>query len=487
MRKAGILLHPTSLPGPCGIGDIGPQARAFAAWLESAGQQVWQFLPLHPVDNGGSPYNSPSAFAREPLLISLEDLVTDGWLSQSELPTSTGNPNRISFPEVRARKLPLIHLAATRAMQAPELARWANANPWARPWATFAALTEEAGPDWRAWPEALRDGDVRAVEAQADPATVARHLAVQWFFAQQWARLRAEANGRGIELWGDMPIFVSGGAADAWAHRALFRLNAAGYPESVTGVPPDVFSPEGQLWGHPHYANEAHAAEGFAWWGRRIEGELELADRVRVDHFRGFEAVWEIPATAQRATEGRWVPGLGAPLLQALRTHLGGKLPLIAEDLGIITPEVEALRDDFELPGMAILQFAFGPPFDPKQPYLLHNHRKNLVVYPGTHDNNTTAGWYAGASEVERHWARRYLGVDGGDMAWSLLRASYGSVADYAVLTMQDALRLGGDARMNLPGVADGNWSWRVSREALNEGVAAYLREEAWLSGRLLG
>ncbi|MBN2798833.1 MAG: 4-alpha-glucanotransferase [Deltaproteobacteria bacterium] len=485
MRKAGILLHPSSLPGPCGIGDIGPSARSFVGWLEEAGQQIWQFLPLNPVDGGGSPYNSPSAFAREPLLLSTEDLVVDGWLRQGEVPGFRGNPHRIHFPSLRQAKQRVLDLAADRVAAQVDLDRWAALRPWAGPWGLFAALRGSVGPDWRAWPTALRDGDPRALEEAREQhrGLIHRHLALQWLFELQWGRLRAEARRRGVELWGDMPIFVSGGSCDAWAHKELFRLDGRGYPEVVTGVPPDAFSPEGQLWGHPHYRDEAHAASGYRWWGDRVEGVLALCDQVRVDHFRGFAGVWEIPAHAQRATEGHWIGGMGAPLLEALRDRVGS-LPLIAEDLGIITPEVEALRDDFGLPGMAILQFAFGPPFTPEHAYLPHNHRENLVVYPGTHDNNTTVGWFAWAGEEERHWVRRYLGTDGGAIAWNMLRAAYLSPARYAILTLQDALRLGPDARMNLPGVADGNWSWRVSREALNGDVAGGLREEAWIAAR---
>jgi 4-alpha-glucanotransferase len=308
------------------------------------------------------------------------------------------------------------------------------------------------------------------------------HVALQWLFHGQWQRLRTEATARGIALWGDQPIFVGGESCDVWANRELFRLDASGLPTVVTGVPPDAFTEDGQLWGTPHYANEVHHQTGFAWWCQRMGTAFECFDAVRLDHFRGVESVWEIPAGAS-AKEGRWVPGLGAPLLRALSQHLDG-LPLIAEDLGIITPEVRQLRDAFELPGMAILQFAFGDPNRGDHEYLPHQHRRHVVVYPGTHDNDTAAGWYQSADEATRHHVRRYLSVDGRDMAWDLIRCAYHSVGNVAIVAMQDILSLGTHARMNVPGVADGNWAWRVAPTSLHLDLARQVAEEVHLSGR---
>ncbi len=489
MRRAGILLHPTSLPGPYGMGDIGPSARQFLEWLDAAGQHVWQLLPLVPVGGTGSPYSSPSAFARNPLLLSLDDLAKDGWLSHAERPWATGDRYRVDYDDVIRRKQPALTLAADRVRGAVDLGAWAAERAWVADWALNRAIAVEHGADWRHWPEPLRDRHPEALAEARDRHHAAhdRTIALQWLFAQQWARLRAEAQRRGVALWGDIPIFVSGDSCDVWAHRDLFRLDGLGFPEAVSGVPPDAFSALGQLWGHPLFAVPAHRATGHAWWVARIASLLELVDAVRIDHFRGLDQVWEVPAGAADAREGQWVDSFGPPLLDALAEALGD-VPLIAEDLGIITPEVHALRDRYELPGMAILQFAFaGLDDDPAaaNPYLPHNHRRDLVVYTGTHDNDTTLGWYASAPEAVREHVRRYLGSDGRDLPTDLLRAAYRSVADTVILPMQDALGLDGRARMNVPGEADGNWSWRMGAEAMNLTLARKLRLEAALSARL--
>ncbi len=484
-RRAGVLLHITSLPGPYGIGDIGPMARRFVDWLDAAGQRIWQVLPVHPTDDHGSPYSSPSAFARHPLLLSVDDLVSDGWLTHADKPFGAGSPYRVDVRAVSRSKWRALTKAADRVGAEVDLDAWATTRPWVRSWSRYAALSAVHGGDWARWPDALRHRDADAL-AQADDvhqAALRRHTALQWLFAGQWARLREAADARGIALWGDLPFFVGGASCDVWAHPHLFRLDAEGRPSVVTGVPPDAFSATGQRWGQPHYAMDAHVGEGFAWWGARLEAELELFHEVRLDHFRGVAGVWEIPADGE-AVDGQWVPGFGAPLLEALRARLGG-LPLIAEDLGIITPDVVALRDAFDLPGMVVLQFAFeGVQGGGAHPYLPHNHRPEQVVYPGTHDNPTAWGWWEAADEVVRDHVRRYLSCDGRDPSGELARAAWRSVAADAVVPMQDLLGLGADARMNTPGLAEGNWAWRGGPEVMSVDVAGWLRMEAKLTGR---
>jgi len=489
MRRAGILLHPTSLPGPHGMGDIGPGARRWLQWLESAGQTVWQVLPLNPVDGSGSPYASPSALARNPLLLSLDDLVEDGWLTYREKPWTAGDPHRVDFAEIFHRRPGVIAKAANRVRTSVDLASWSGDREWARDWGLFSALIDAEGPDWRRWPEPLRNRDPAALaharDRHAEP--VEQHIALQWLFDQQWARLRAAAEHRGVEIWGDLPLFVSGGSCDVWAHRELFRLDEDGYPAALSGAPPDAFTELGQLWGHPLFDNHAHQASGFQWWTDRLGTLLELVHTVRLDHFRGLEAVWENDAKAEDARGGSWTPGLGAPLLEAFKDRFG-RVPLIAEDLGIITPDVRALRDAYQLPGMAVLQFAFArgdSATAAKNPYLPHNHRPNLVAYTGTHDNDTSVGWYLASDEPTQDHVRTYLGTDGRNIEWALIRWAYRSVANTAVTPMQDILSLDGRARMNVPGRARGNWSWRMGAEALNLVLARKLREESILSARV--
>lgn len=479
-RRAGVLIHPSSLPGPYGVGDIGPEARRLIAWLEAAGQRIWQVLPLNPVDGLGCPYASPSAFASEPLLISIDDLVDDGWLRPSERPAAPGNPWVVDWAWVAHHKGRALALAADRVAATVDLERWGAANPWALDWARFDAIRAVHGGDWPTWPAALQDA--RAAEAPA--AGTRRALALQWLFEHQWARLRAAADAVGIAIWGDLPMFVGASSADTWARPELFQLGPDHRPRVVTGCPPDAFSPTGQRWGHAHFDVAAHRAEGHAWWLDRVGRLLAQVDAVRLDHFRGLAAVWHIPAADEDATGGAWVEGLGAPLLQAIRDRFA-RVPIVAEDLGVITPDVEALRDDFELPGMAILQFAFSGLYDAEHPYLPHNHRPRLVVYPGTHDNDTVVGWYRSADGGTRDHVRRYLSVSGADIAGDLVRAAYRSVADTAIVAMQDLLSLDSDARMNLPGSAEGNWSWRCGSEAFNLPLARRLRDDASLCGRV--
>ena len=450
LRHAGVLLHPTSLPGPGPIGELGPYAHAFLEWMSHAGLDTWQVLPLHPVGPGSSPYGSPSAFAGDPRLISVEGLVADGLVEPAALPWGQ---ERVDTDVVERWKLPLVRAAAARLADSADVRRWAEGEAgWLHDWARYSARAEHFGhAQWWRWSEV----------AEADLASrAAVEVAVQYLFARQWSALREAARVRGIRIVGDVPIFVSHDAADVWAHPELWHLDAGHQPDPVSGVPPDYFSPTGQRWGSPMYRWEAHEASGFSWWRRRLARELALVDAVRLDHFRGFEAAWAIPANEPDARNGRWTPGPGRSLFAALREELGG-LPLWAEDLGDITPEVESLRDDLGLPGMKILQFAFGR--DADHPFLPHNYAgTRWIAYTGTHDNDTALGWYRSADATVQDRFRVYTGRDATDPAWALVREAWASTAATAVAPMQDLIKAGSEARMNTPGVAEGNWGWRL-------------------------
>ncbi|MCO4773203.1 MAG: 4-alpha-glucanotransferase [Deltaproteobacteria bacterium] len=476
-RSSGVLLHPTSLPGPWGGGDVGPEARRFVQWLRSARQAWWQMLPLGPVDGSGSPYNSPSAFAGSPGLISIDDLIADGLLdaaSRSVRELRADAPaGKVDFRFVRERRVPLVRQAALALARddAGAVEAFAEANAWAVEWAEFAARKAASGDAaWWQWKEQAVSWD-----------DVATELAVQLLFARQWDRLHAAAGDAGVGLIGDIPIFVSADSADVASHRELFLLGAEGRPDVVAGVPPDAFSPTGQKWGMPLYDWEANAQEGFQWWRSRLTGLLERVDLVRIDHFRGFAAAWHVGADEPDAIHGEWVPGPGAALFEALRDACNGELPVIAEDLGVITPAVEDLRDRFGLPGMRILQFAFGG--EPNHPFLPHSYPERSVVYTGTHDNQTTAGWWAGIGDDERARVLRYLGGGTGDPSWDLIRLAWDSRAELAIAPMQDLLSLGDEARFNTPGLAEGNWGWRLS-EPVAELVAGRLAEVTLRAGR---
>jgi len=422
----------------------------FVDWLAAGRQRWWQMLPLGPPDGSGSPYNSPSAFAGSAGLVSLEDLVDDGLLTGAEIADLYRDSERVDHAFVRDVRAPLVRVAAGRLL-ADDPARvqaFADEHPWARAWAEFAARKRQDPRAWWEWDDADPPAEATAEE-----------LAVQVIFEAQWSRLRAHAHERGVGLIGDLPIFVSADSADVFAHRELFLLGDDGRPEVVAGVPPDAFSPTGQKWGMPLYDWEANAAEGYRWWTARMAALLSRVDLVRIDHFRGFEAAWHVPADDSDATSGRWVPGPGGALFSALRDALG-ELPVIAEDLGVITPPVERLRDDFGLPGMKILQFAFGG--EPNHAYLPHCHPECSVVYTGTHDNQTTAGWWACIGDEEKARVARYLGGVTGEPSWDLLRLAWDSPAFLAVAPMQDVLGLDDAARFNVPGLADGNWGWRL-------------------------
>ncbi len=490
-RSAGVLLHPTSLPGPFGIGDLGPAAYHWVDALQRARQRWWQVLPLGPTGYGDSPYQSFSTFAGNLYLISPELLLQDGLLDTADLEGLSFDPDRVAYGPVIQLKLKLL-AKAWKHFQGPRGAKLKGAfdefasrqSAWLDEYSLFMALKDaHKGASWLEWPDDLvqrRPSALEKARRDLNPA-VGLYKFGQFLFDRQWQALKKYANERHIRLIGDVPIFVSSDSADVWANPELFYLDERRRPKVVAGVPPDYFSSTGQLWGNPLYDWSAAKKTGYAWWIARLRSCLSQVDLVRIDHFRGFESYWEVPAGQPTAEHGKWVKGPGTDLFDHLKKAFG-TLPLIAEDLGIITAEVDALRNAFDLPGMRILQFAFFG--DPKDRYLPHNYDRNTVVYTGTHDNDTTRGWYATATDKERDHVRRYLARDGGDIAWDLIRLAWLSVADYAIAPFQDILNLGNEGRMNLPGRPDGNWSWRYRAEALNDGVLGRLAEITDLAGR---
>jgi len=479
-RTAGLLLHPTSLPNAHGVGELGPEALRFVRFLKDAGQGLWQMLPLNPTGPDGSPYSSPSAFAGNPLLVSTEWLVEEGLVRPPQgLPAGP-----VDYEGAMRRKESLLREAYSGAKPGEgfEAFREEEAG-WLGDWALYAALKDRSGgKPWVEWDEPLARREPAALrEARRELADEVRyHEFVQFLLDRHYAAVRKEAEKAGVRILGDLPIFVSHDSADVWASRDLFFLDAGGYPTVVAGVPPDYFSETGQLWGNPLYRWDCMAEEGYAWWTARMRRSLQLYDAVRIDHFRGMEAYWEIPTDAETAKEGHWVEGPGEALFAALRESLGD-LPIVAEDLGDITPEVLELRDGLGLPGMKVIQFGFS---DPGNPYLPHNYRDaNCVAYTGTHDNDTAAGWWATLDRQQKRFARRYLGRRTPDV-WDFVRLAHASVAGWSVVPVQDVLGLGSEARMNTPGVATGNWRWRLEGFEELEGIAGRLGEMTELYGR---
>jgi len=486
-RASGILLHPTSLPGPYGIGDLGTAAFRWVDFLASAGVTLWEVLPLGPTGYGDSPYQCFSAFAGNPYLISPEYLLRDGWLHSNDIGRRTKFPaEQVDFGRLIPWKLNLLERAFERfsaeaGVAHPEFEQFCSTQAgWLADYALFMAIKEaQGGGSWEQWPLELCRREPEAMEAarQKYAVGVRRHQFYQFVFSRQWQALREYAHQKNIQVIGDIPIFVAYDSADVWAHPELFFLDGAGKPTVVAGVPPDYFSPTGQLWGNPLYRWAVHRDSGYRWWLDRIQASLKLVDILRIDHFRGFAGYWEIPAENPTAEIGRWVPGPGADFFTALQTALG-ELPIIAEDLGVITADVVVLREQFGLPGMKILQFAFS---GPDNPFLPHLYQPNCVVFTGTHDNDTARGWYASAPEAEKQFACRYLQVDGSDFAWDLIRACWASVAVFALAPLQDLLDLGTEARMNYPSRLGGNWAWRFPEAATSEELAARIRELNYL------
>lgn len=489
-RCSGILLHPTSLPGPGGIGSLGAEARRFVDFLADAGQSLWQILPLGPPGCGNSPYSCFSAFAGNPLLIDLDDLIAHGDLSRDDLERDFP-AGRVDFEGVSGYKLDLLHRAAERFFSVGETPRmhafwqFCDSTFWLHDYALFmAAKGHYGGKAWNRWPERLKRRDPGACSecCRLLGSEVGAQKYMQWQFFRQWHGVRSYANSRGIRIIGDAPIFVAMDSADVWCNQQIFRLDAGGHPTVVAGVPPDYFSKSGQRWGNPLYDWGRLAEDDYGWWVARVRNDLSLYDMVRIDHFRGFEAYWEIPAHERTAVRGRWVKGPGEGLFHALRRQIGD-LPIVAEDLGIITREVEMLRDGLALPGMKVLQFAFDG--GPENAYLPHNHCRNAVVYSGTHDNDTTRGWFDSLGGEKQQRVCDYLRSTPEDVVDVFIRTALGSVADLAVIPVQDLLQLDGSARMNVPGVAEGNWGWRLEGGELTPELGQRLRVLTEMYNRL--
>jgi 4-alpha-glucanotransferase len=489
-RSAGILLHPSSLPGPDGIGDLGPEAYRWVSFLKETGCGLWQVLPLGPTGYGDSPYQCFSAFAGNPYLISPTLLVDNDLLSMSDLEERPKFDERsVDFGSVINWKLSLLQKSYENFKKSNILRKEFEAfisaeQEWLLDYAHFMALKDAfGGASWETWDKNFRVREQGAITQFRlnNQEKIESHMFRQFLFFQQWTQLKKFANENGIKIIGDIPIFVSFDSADAWSNPGLFYLDEELQPTVVAGVPPDYFSATGQLWGNPLYRWDRHKESGYAWWIKRIKATLKLYDIVRLDHFRGFVNYWEIPAGNPTAEIGRWVMGPGADFFNVLQAELG-ELPIIAEDLGEISADVYLLRDQFNLPGMKICQFAFTG--DPSDLFLPHNYPANCVAYSGTHDNDTALGWYNTATEKERDFCRRYLARPADDVSWDIIRAVWSSVSGTAIAPLQDFLSLGSDARMNFPGKASGNWSWRVSAGQINATLAAKIEEINFLYAR---
>jgi 4-alpha-glucanotransferase len=491
-RASGVLLHPTSLPTPYGIGELGREAFCFIDFLAETRQGLWQVMPLGPTGYGDSPYACFSAFAGNPLLISLELLEGQGLLSKNDFKTVPHFlQDCVAFGTIIPWKMEILYKAYRRFRRDAQHSRKADFDRfcmeqafWLEDFALFMALKQVHQSAWRDWPPELARRDSSALfRAASDHADiVSSHKFYQYLFQNQWNDVRRYANGKGVRIIGDIPIFVAYDSADVWAGQDIFHLDENGKPTVVAGVPPDYFSKTGQLWGNPLYRWDVMKNRGFKWWIDRFRKNLVLFDITRLDHFRGFEAYWEVPADHKTAMNGKWIKAPGAELFNTLKGAIGA-VPIIAEDLGVITPEVEALRDAFGFPGMKILQFAFGSGSD--NPYLPHNYVTNCVVYTGTHDNDTSIGWYRNTSTPEEQdHIRRYMGTDGSDIHWDMIRLAFSSVAHSAIVPMQDILGLDGSGRMNFPGKPSGNWGWRFEFDQFTESIQNRLRELTHLYGR---
>jgi 4-alpha-glucanotransferase len=492
-RVGGVLLHPTSLPGPDGIGDLGDAVYYWLDWLHETGCMAWQVLPLGPTGYGDSPYQSFSAMAGNPMLVSLRKLISEGLLSSEDFYDQPDFADlHVDFGKVIQYKNWLLNLAWQRFRRGmaknlrEEFERFChNQVDWLDDFALFMALKAHYGGNpWTAWDPELRQRHPDMLKKASDELKefIEDHCFRQFLFFRQWNDVFLRAHELGIQIIGDVPIFLAQDSCDVWAHQELFFLDEGGLPTVVAGVPPDYFSVTGQLWGNPLYRWERLRADDYLWWKNRLEAIFNRVDVVRLDHFRGFEAYWEIPASAPTAETGRWVKGPGSNFFSSLKSYFN-ELPLIAEDLGVITPEVEELRDSFGFAGMKVLQFAFDE--DPDNEFLPHNFSQNCVVYTGTHDNDTTRGWYEKAPAATQDFCRRYLARNGEHIAWEMIRAAWASVAETAIAPLQDFLELGSEARMNFPGREQGNWAWRVREDALSADLAERVRELNMIYGRM--
>ena len=491
-RQAGVLLHVTSLPGPNGIGDFGPDAYSFVDWLQSAGQSLWQWLPTTPIGPGDSPYQSVSAFAGSPLMVALEPLVAAGWLQAPQAPETGFDALRVNFSTVVPWRLSQLRAAfagfglKNAAQERAAFEYWQKREAsWLDDYALFMALeTENGGKAWWHWPAEVREREAGALGAArlrlADE--IGFWAFVQWCFDTQLAALKSYANSHGVAIMGDLPIFIAHHSADCWSRPDLYILDEHFQPTVVAGCPPDAMAPTGQRWGNPLYRWDRMADEAYAWWSARLKRALNQADVFRIDHFRGFAGYYEIPASCPTAEDGVWVPGPGKALFESIERTLG-HLPIVAEDLGLITEDVIELRDGFEFPGMKILQFGFGS--DASDDFLPHNWARNFVAYTGTHDNDTVRGWWLGATERERAYAGSYLATDQAHVHWAMIRACCNSVANIAVFPLQDVLGLDGAHRMNVPGtVGPHNWTWRFDWQWLGSEPARVLGLISAASGR---
>ena len=493
-RVAGVLVHPTSFPSPYGIGDMGKEAYEFVDFLEKAGQYLWQTLPLTPTGYGDSPYQGFSAFAGQPLIISPDKLVELGLLEEADLADCpAGDGTTVNYGEIVPWKNKILKKAyegfkkVTDKVLLKEYKAFMKDNKgWLKDYSLFMACKDKhEGRSWLSWDEEYRNPSktVKKAMEQLFEDEIQYYNFVQFMFYKQWSELRAYANEKDIKIVGDMPLFVSMDSADVWANQGLFQLDSKGYPLAVAGVPPDYFSKTGQLWGNPLYDWKAHKKDKYKWWVSRVSNQLKLADYVRIDHFRGLDEYWAVPAGEETALNGEWKPGPGEELFYAIEQALGGELPIIAEDLGIITQSVRDLRDKFNLPGMKILQFGFEA--KDESSFLPHQFEtQNCIVYTGTHDNDTTKGWYESVPERVKDKVRRYMNTDGVNIHWDFLRTCYGTVAAYAIVPMQDILGLGKEGRMNTPGVAAGNWAWRFKQDDITEWLPTLLYETTKLYGR---
>ncbi|MBD2346160.1 4-alpha-glucanotransferase [Anabaena subtropica] len=494
IRSSGVLLHPTSFPSQFGIGDLGLEAYKFIDFLEKSYQQFWQVLPLGPTGYGNSPYMCYSALAGNHLLISPEQLLNEGLLTEADLVDLPNLPTeKVDYEQVASIKIQLLKKACENfktkasALQQKEFAGFCETKAyWLDDYALFMALKDtQDGASWHTWEPALAQREPEALEKVQRQMTdeIFYYKFIQYEFFREWSELKTYANMRGIEIIGDIPIYVAHDSADVWANPEIFCLDEeTGEVALMAGVPPDYFSATGQLWGNPVYNWEELQKQDFEWWVQRFEAMLDYVDVIRIDHFRGFEAFWTVPQGEETAMNGEWVTAPGEELFDAIKQKLG-KLPVLAEDLGVITPEVEALRDKYEFPGMKVLQFAFGS--DPGNPFLPFNYTRNFVVYTGTHDNDTTVGWFNQANDYEKQNLLLYLGcVSPEGIHWDLIRLALGSIANQAILPLQDILGLGNEARMNFPSIATGNWAWRYDSSALTDELSDRLKTLTKLYGR---
>lgn len=495
-RLSGLLLHPTSLPGPYGIGDLGPEAYEFVDALKESGQKLWQVLPLGPVNGSNSPYQSYSSFAGQPLIISPDLLAKDGLLTSEELSQIPYlSADRVDYEGVKAYKRPLLKKAMERFFALDEECDFRkeyeqfceDEAEWLHDYCMFMAfMHENDNQPWYKWEPSLRKGNKTAKAKYMKRESVQEEYKyqsfIQFIFFRQWNALKKYANDLGISIIGDIPIFTADNSADVWANPKLFKLNKDGYPTVVAGVPPDYFSATGQLWGNPIYKWNVHKKDRYAWWMSRIRAQLVKYDYIRIDHFRGLDEYWEVPADAETAMEGSWKPGPKADFFNVMREELGEDLPIIAEDLGLITQSVHDLRDQFDLPGMKILQFAFENTDD--NDFLPYNYPRNSICYTGTHDNDTSSGWYHSATEESKDKIRRYMSTDGSHISWDMIRCALSSVSRMAIIPIQDIFEDGSDRRMNIPGVADGNWGYRYYKDQFHDGLKKGLREMSEIYGR---